>query len=106
MNETVHETPAKTSKAVEALKHGAADAAEAANKVSAGICHLLSSTVYGAFYGVSYGVVFSALLVAKVIPAGSPAEKGILDGARAAKAKVEKPASPAEWTEEAHGLAA
>ena len=106
MNDTVLETPEKTNQAVEALKHGAADAAEAANKVSACIGNLVSNTVYGAFYGVSYGVVFGALLVAKIIPVGSPAEKGILDGARAAKATMEKSACKAEHVEEARGLAA
>ena len=107
MNQTTQESPAKTRHAVEALRHGASDAAEAATQVSESIRKLFSKTVYGAFYGISYGVVFGALLIAKAIPAGSPMEKGIIDGAGAATAAVDKPAADTgAGLQEAHAMAA
>jgi len=107
MNSSKRKSPGKTNHAIKAVRHGASDAAEAATQVSEKIRGLLSQTVYGAFYGVSYGVVFGALLIAKAIPAGSAIEKGILDGAHAAKADAGKQGGEAGagW-QEAGGLAA
>jgi hypothetical protein len=99
--------PRKITHPVKAVQHGAADAAEAATVVSEKIRGFVSKTVYGAFYGVSYGIVYGALWIAnKAIPAGSPMEKGIVDGAHAACADVNRPARKAADWQAAGGLAA
>ena len=45
--------------------------------------------VYTAGYTVSYGVVFSAAFVARSIPRENAAVRGLVDGAKAAREKVD-----------------
>jgi hypothetical protein len=83
---TVDSPETSRTDALEAVKHAAADAAEAAAKAPEVIGKFFSKTVYDSFYSLSYGVVFSALMVAKLIPKNSGLACGMRDGAIAARA--------------------
>jgi hypothetical protein len=73
-----------------AVKEGAADAAQKASEVLPAVGKFLSKAVYGTCYYASYGVTFGALAVAKAIPADSAMSRGFHDGADSAMADFKK----------------
>jgi hypothetical protein len=73
-----------------AAQDGALDAREAAERTWAATSLFVSRLVYTTCYTVSYGVIFPAALVARVIPKNNVAVQGLIDGAQAAKQKVEE----------------
>jgi hypothetical protein len=73
-----------------AAKDGAADAREMAERVWSGSSLFLSRFVYTTSYTLSYGVVFPATLLARSIPRNNAAVRGLIDGAKAATAKVDE----------------
>lgn len=102
LNETVTQGQSLT----EAVKEGASDAAAAATNVMPAIGEAIAKTVYGACYYVSFGVTFAALSVAKLIPSGSAAAKGLHDGAEAAKEAASRPLEAVAATGEAQSVPA
>jgi hypothetical protein len=70
-------------------RSGAVDARAAAERAwnSSGV--FVRRFVYTAGYTVSYGVVFSAAFVARSIPRENAAVRGLVDGAKAAREKVD-----------------
>ena len=73
-----------------AARDGAADAREMAERVLSGTSLFLSRFVYTTSYTLSYGVVFPATILARSIPRNNAAVRGLIDGARAATAKVDE----------------
>jgi hypothetical protein len=75
------------------LKHGArsgaVDARAAAERAWSSSGVFLRRFVYTAGYTVSYGVVFSAAMLARAIPKENAAVRGLVDGAHAAREKVD-----------------
>ncbi|MGA7979910.1 MAG: hypothetical protein WCA32_06745 [Chromatiaceae bacterium] len=86
----VEETPTTVSGA---LGRGAAAGAQAASDVWPALGKLMSRTVYGTCYYAAYGATFGALTVASLLPKGGSLEKGIHDGAEAAREAFQ------EWEE-------
>lgn len=74
----------------EAVKEGAADAAQGVNTVLPAVGKFLSKALYDGCYYAAYGVTFGALTVAKLIPTDNALVHGIQDGAEAAAADVQK----------------
>ncbi len=72
-----------------ATKEGAASAREAAEKTWAATSLFACRFVYTTCYTISYGVVFPATLIACSIPKNNAAVRGLIDGASAARAKVD-----------------
>ncbi len=70
-------------------RSGAVDARAAAERAWASSGVFVRRFVYTAGYTVSYGVVFSAAFVARSIPRENAAVRGLVDGARAAREKVD-----------------
>jgi hypothetical protein len=73
-----------------AAQDGAADAREAATRTWAATSLFLSRFVYTTCYTVSYGVVFPTTLLARSIPRNNAAVRGLIEGAEAAKLKVDE----------------
>jgi hypothetical protein len=73
-----------------AAQKGAADAREAAIRTWAATTRFANRFVYTTAYTVSYGVVFSAVLIARAIPRDNAAVRGLIDGAEAAKHRVDQ----------------
>jgi hypothetical protein len=73
-----------------AARDGAADAREMAERVWSGTSLFLSRFVYTTSYTLSFGVVFPATILARSIPRNNAAVRGLIDGARAATAKVDE----------------
>ena len=73
-----------------AIQDGAQDARDAAAKTWAASSLFMSRFVYTTCYTISYGVVFPTTLFVRAIPRDNVAVQGLIDGARAAKAKVEQ----------------
>ncbi len=74
----------------QAAQDGASDAREAATRTWESTSLFVSRLVYTTCYTVSYGVIFPAALVARAIPRDNIAVQGLIDGAHAAKQKVEE----------------
>jgi hypothetical protein len=68
---------------------GAADARAAAERAWAMSSLFVRRFLYTASYTVSYGAVFSAVLMAQAVPKDNAAVRGLIDGARAARKKVD-----------------
>jgi hypothetical protein len=68
---------------------GAADARAAAERAWASSSLFVRRFVYTASYTVSYGVVFTSVLLTSSIPKDNAAVRGLIDGARAARRKVD-----------------
>ncbi len=81
--------------AVRAAQRGAADASEAAARTWTAAGRFISRCVYTTCYTVSYGVVFPAVLLARSIPVNNAAVRGLIDGADAARQKVDEMCQPA-----------
>jgi len=77
-------------RAVKATKGRSADAKAAAEKAFPGASRFLSRLVYTTSYTFAYGVVFPTAMIARAIPANSSVAQGLVDGARAASAKVDE----------------
>jgi hypothetical protein len=75
--------------AVQAAKHGAADAKAAVEDALPAISQFMSRLVYTTCYSVSYGVVFPSLLLARAVPKDNAFVHGLVDGAQAAMDMVE-----------------
>jgi hypothetical protein len=76
--------------AIEAAQRGAADARDAANRTWTATERFVSRCLYTACYTVSYGVVFPSVLLARSIPVNNAAVRGLIDGANAARLKVDE----------------
>jgi hypothetical protein len=72
-----------------AARDGAADAREAAARTWASTSLFVSRFVYTTCYTVSYGVVFPSALIANSIPRDNAAVRGLIEGGRAARLKVD-----------------
>jgi hypothetical protein len=73
-----------------AAQDGAADARAAATRTWSATSLFLSRFVYSTCYSLSYGMVFPAMLVAQAIPRNNTAVRGLIDGAQAARQKVDQ----------------
>jgi hypothetical protein len=73
-----------------AAQEGAADAREAAIRTWAATSQFVNRFVYTASYTISYGVVFPVVLVARAIPSNNAAVRGLIDGAEAARQRVDQ----------------
>ncbi len=78
-----------------AARNGAADAREAATRAWNASNLFACRFIYTTCYTVSYGVVFSSTLIAHAVPRNNAAVRGLIDGAHAAKSKVEQIHTPA-----------
>lgn len=74
----------------EAAQRGATDAKEAAVRTLDTAARFLNRFVYTTCYSVSYGLVFPAVLVARAIPRDNAAVRGLIEGADAARKKVDE----------------
>jgi hypothetical protein len=89
-----------------AMRDGAADAREAAARTWDTTSLFMRRFVYTTCYTCSYGVVFPSMLIARAIPKDNAAVRGLIEGAQAAKAKVnELHDSAAESSEPVAALA-
>jgi hypothetical protein len=79
----------------QAARRGAADASEAATRARKVIGRFLNRFVYTTCYTISYGVVFPSLLLARAIPRDNAAVRGLIEGADAARRKVDEIYQPA-----------
>ena len=75
--------------AVQAARHGAADARAAVDRAAPAISQFVSRFVYTTSYSLSYGFVFPAVLLARAVPKDNALVHGLVDGARAAKDMVD-----------------
>jgi hypothetical protein len=75
--------------AAESIGQGAAAAREAAATAIPSAGQFANRMLYTTCYAVSYGVVFPLALVALSVPQNNPLVHGIIDGSRAARAKVD-----------------
>jgi hypothetical protein len=75
--------------AVQAARHGAADARAAVDRAVPAISQFVSRFVYTTSYSLSYGVVFPVMLLARAVPKDNALVHGLVDGAQAAKDMVE-----------------
>jgi hypothetical protein len=85
-----------------AAQDGAADAREAAARAWESTGLFMKRFVYTTCYTISYGVVFPSALLARTIPKNNAAVRGLIDGAQAAKQKVEALGAPALPPAEPH----
>ena len=70
--------------ALGAARQGASDAREAADRFAASAGLFASRFVYTTCYTLSYSVVFPTMIVARSIPRGNAAVRGVIEGASAA----------------------
>jgi hypothetical protein len=70
-------------------RSGAADARAAAERAWNASGLFARRFVYTTSYTISYGVVFSAAMVARAVPKDNAAVRGLIDGAHAAREKVD-----------------
>ncbi len=93
-SEANHEPVPSVSHTLQVVKQaahdGAADAREAATRTWEATSLFVSRLVYTTCYTCSYGIVFPAVLLARSIPRNNAAVHGLIDGAHAAKQKVEE----------------
>jgi hypothetical protein len=73
----------------QAARDGAADASEAAARFWSNSGLMVSRLLYNTAYGLSFGVVLPVAFVARAVPVGNPAVRGIIEGADAASRKVD-----------------
>ena len=71
-------------------RQGAADARDVANRVWDGAGLFFCRFLYTTSYTLSYGIVFPATFLARSIPRENVAVNGLIDGARAAREKVDQ----------------
>jgi hypothetical protein len=74
----------------QAARRGAADASEAAARTWEVAGRFMNRFVYTTCYTVSYGVVFPTVLLARSIPRNNAAVRGLVEGAQAARRKVDR----------------
>jgi hypothetical protein len=74
----------------QAARDGASDAREAAARTWAASSVFASRFVYTTFYTLSYGVVFPTTLLAQAVPRNNAAVRGLIEGAQAARQKVDE----------------
>jgi hypothetical protein len=75
--------------ALGAARQGAADAREAANRFAASAGLFAARFVYTTCYTISYGVVFPTVMIARSVPRGNAAVRGLVEGASAARRQVD-----------------
>ncbi len=71
-------------------KQGVTTAIDAASAALPTASHFLARFVYTTCYTISYGVVFPTTLVAMSVPKNNAFVQGMVDGAEAAKQKVDE----------------
>ena len=91
----IESTTGKLELAVQAAQQGATDARAAAARTWTAAGHFLGRFVYSTCYTISYGVVFPSVLLAQSIPVNNAAVRGLIDGAHAARQKVDELYHPA-----------
>jgi len=93
----------KMQAAVDSAKQGITTAKDAATAALPQASHFLARFVYTTCYTISYGVVFPTALVAMSVPKNNAFVQGLVDGADAAKQKVDELlGSSGSSTESAH----
>jgi hypothetical protein len=70
-------------------RSGAVDASAAAERAWSSSGVFIRRFVYTTGYTISYGVVFSAAMLARAVPKENAAVRGLVDGAKAAREKVD-----------------
>ena len=86
----LHAVADKMQAAVDSAKQGVATARDAATAALPQASHFLARFVYTTCYTISYGVVFPTALVAMSVPKNNAFVQGLVDGADAAKQKVDE----------------
>ena len=71
-------------------QRGATDARLAAARTWTATGLFVSRFVYNTCYIISYGVVFPSVLLARAVPANNAAVRGLVEGAQAARHKVDE----------------
>lgn len=94
-HDTTSAAPSTLSLVSRAAQDGAADAREAAARTWDSTSLFLKRFIYTSCYTISYGVVFPSALLARSIPKDNAIVRGLIDGAEAAKLKVDELRSPA-----------
>jgi hypothetical protein len=79
----------------DAARRGAADASAAATRTWEATGRFLNRFVYTTCYTVAYGVVFPTVLLTRAIPRDNAAVRGLIEGASAARHKVDEVYHPA-----------
>jgi len=74
----------------QATQRGAEDARVAAARTWTATGLFVSGFVYRTCYIISYGVVFPSVLLARVVPVNNAAVRGLIEGAQAARHKVDE----------------
>ena len=74
--------------AVQAAKHGAADAKDRVEEAMPAIGRFFSRFTYTTFYPISYRVVFPTMLVVRAVPKDNALVHGLIDGSHAARDSV------------------
>ncbi len=74
----------------QAAQRGAEDARVAAARTWTATGLFVSRFVYNTYYTISYGVVFPSLLLARAVPVNNAAVRGLIEGAQAARHKVDE----------------
>jgi hypothetical protein len=89
-SEPVKSTAGALDVATQAAQQKTTDAGEAATRAWEVTGRFLNRFVYTACYTVSYGVVFPSVLLARAVPRDNAAVRGLIDGANAARRKVDE----------------
>jgi hypothetical protein len=79
----------------QAARRGATDASEAAARTCNAAGRFLNRFVYTTCYTISYGVVFPSVMLARGVPRNNAAVRGLIEGADAARRKVDELHHPA-----------
>ena len=74
--------------ALRGASQGASDARLAADRAAAAAALFASRFVYTTCYTIAYGIVFPSAMVARSVPRGNVAVRGLVDGSAAASRKV------------------
>jgi hypothetical protein len=90
VKEVAEETVAASEGIAGALRQGAAEAGETADRLLPKVGKLMSKGIYSTCYYGSFGVVFTALTIARLLPKDGAVIHGIEDGADAARHAAEE----------------
>jgi len=94
-HDPIESTAGTLERVAQAAQRGAEDARQAAARTWTASGLFLSRFAYTTCYTISYGVVFPSVLLARAVPANNAAVRGLVEGAQAARHKVDELYHPA-----------